>query len=103
MQTLQTLFPQSKVESIDSNIDMTTTAGRSEYFSKCWEEWEANEVKVSFMPTSYTSMYSYITVSPAVREFAKKHDLHEFWDFLIKGNTVRFKDANIAMFFRLTI
>lgn len=102
MQTLQTLFPQNKKDLVGDDIDMDTVSGRSEYFSRCWDDWAPNEVKVSFMPMNYTSMYSFISVSPVIREFAKKHDLQEFWDFLIKGNIVRFKSADMALFFRLT-
>ena len=105
MKTLNTIFPQDKIDSVEA--DLSSPAGRASYFSQCWEEWEPNNVEMPWTldiirnnPHSSRAVYQ---VPSFVREFAFNHGLEEFWDFIVKGNNVRFKDSDMAFYFRLSI
>ena len=89
MKTLATLFPKEKTESVDA--DLSTPTGRSAYFSECWQAWNDTEVTIPHRRNA----------AKIINNFAKDHNLAIYWDFLRVGKRVRFKDSDMAFYFRL--
>lgn len=95
------LFKEKEIVEDDTVYDMSTPAGRSVYFAKKWDEWDSNEVAMS--DTSGDSEFPRhpFPESRRLREYAKKHNLRPFWDYILKGRLVRFKDPHHAFFYKL--
>ena len=99
MKTLTKIFPQDKFDT-----DISTVAKRTDLFVKLWEDWANNEVKVT--PKHGPSMMGSsraIGHTEQIRPFAEKNNLEMFQDYLVKGNIIRFKDSDMAFYFRLSI
>ena len=114
IKTLKTLFPDDLVNGASDahNIDLTTTSGRSQFFSMMWEDWKSNEIVLSDRDnTLYGSMYqvprdrfsTFTTQQSKARRLASEYGLKEFWDFLIKDKYMRFRTQDDALYFRLVL
>lgn len=116
IKTLNSIYPEELIKEISTeyNFDMTTVTGRSQFFSMCWDKWSENEVIFPGPPNGLSgSMYQLPAsrfnsnqpdnIQRKIRDIANKHDLREFWDFIIKGNHVRFRKQDDALYFRLAL
>ena len=114
LKTLNSIYPDDLVFEISQHydFDMTTVTGRSQYFNLCWNNWEQNEVVLSGEVNELAgSMYQVPAgrfnkqldnAQQRFREHAEENGLKEFWDFIIKGRTVRFKNSDDALYYRLS-
>lgn len=100
VKTLSKIFPKSKFDT-----DISTVAKRTDLFMKLWEDWGNNEVQLKSYNHGHSLMGSARVIgnTEQLRPFAEKNKLEMFQDYLIKGNIVRFKDSDMAFYFRLSI
>ena len=114
--TLNSIYPNELIQEVleQYGYDMSTIEGRSLYFGECWEKWKDNEIVLpgpqhnltgSFyqIPQGRFNAQSFSKMHDKVRMLAEENNIREFWDFMIKGNFVRFRDPDDAMYFRLSI
>ena len=97
------IFPEKLIE----EHDLDTPEKRSVYFMNLWNEWEATDVDLSKYKRAFEIpgggvRYGWYINNPA-REFAKKHNIPEFWEYQVRSSSVRFKDADMALLFRLSL
>ena len=102
IQSWDDLFPPEVVT--EYNLD--SPEARAEYFMDLWFEWEKTSITLKpelyNIPSMYVRYEALRTVD-IVRNFAKKHNLKEFWDYQVRGKEVRFKDEDTALLFRLIL
>lgn len=75
---------------------MPTQAAKNEYFFNCWMDWKNNELKT-------TSTVAPSAFKKNVKEKCIQIGLKEFWDYQTRGFSIRFKDAELLAFFRISI
>jgi hypothetical protein len=96
------IFPAELIE----EHDLGTPEKRSVYFMNLWNEWEATEIDLSKYKKAFEIdggiRYGWYIHNPA-REFAKKYNIPEFWEYQIRSSSVRFKDGDMALLFRLSL
>jgi hypothetical protein len=68
---------------------------KNEYFFNCWMEWKKYEMKgiSSMRPHQFKTQ---------VKAVCEQIGLKEFWDYQTRGFTVRFRDAEIRAFFKIS-
>ena len=94
------LFPDEVVK----QLGLDTPERRSEYFMKLWDDWSANEIKLTPYHKDLKGKNRHEWyVESHVRAFAKKQGLKEFWEFQVRGDAIRFADEDTALHFRLSI
>ena len=80
----------------------TTTPSQSkknEYFFNCWMVWRDNEFKTSALFSKSQTPHQYKAL---VKSVCKKIGLLEFWDFQVRGYTVRFREPEMLAFFKIS-
>ena len=115
LKTLNSIYPNHLIDMISDKhkIDLTSVAGRTEYFTMCWENWKDNEIQ---LPGNNHYLSGSMYQIPKgrfntrandgqqkLRDSAEANGLNEFWDFIIKGNTVRFRLSDDAIYYRLSL
>lgn len=100
MQSWDDLFPAEDVKT----LGLETPEARAEYFMDLWFDWESTNIVLpkKIIPGMMSRHENYIGRNN-VMQFAKKHNLKEFWEFQVRGREVRFKDEDMALLFRLTL
>jgi len=94
-------------------MDLGTLPGRTEYFLMCWDNWSENQIQLKGNTNELAgSMYQIPsgrfntdsdTQQQQLRRIAEDNGLREFWDFIIKGNIVRFRRKDDAIYYRLAL
>ena len=80
----------------------TTTPAQSkknEYFFDCWMEWRNNEFKTAALFSPTTSPVQFKTL---VKTTCKQMGLREFWDYQVRGYSVRFREPEMKAFFKIS-
>lgn len=115
LKTLNSIYPEHLISKIleEHNMDLGTLSGRTEYFLMCWNNWSENQVQlVGNENVLAGSMYQIpsgrfntesVNAQQKLRQIAEENGLHEFWDFIIKGNVVRFRRKDDALYYRLAL
>ena len=98
IKTIDSLFPNKE------EMGLQTPADRTEYFTELWEQWEATEIDLKNQrgPELYGVRFQEWTPTEKLKEFAKKHNIKQFWEYQIRGNKVRFKSEDVALLFKLS-
>lgn len=81
----------------------TTTPPQSkknEYFFNCWMDWRDNELKTEILNAHGPTPVQFKNL---VKTVCKKMGLKEFWDFQVRGFTVRFKESEMKAFFKISV
>lgn len=74
---------------------MPSQAVKNEYFFSCWMDWKNNELRTfRTIPPS--------TFKVQIKQICNSLGLKEFWDYQIRGFAIRFKDAELLAFFRIS-
>jgi hypothetical protein len=115
LKTLNSIYPEHLIDEISTLylLDLRTVAGRTEYFTMCWENWKDNEVQMQggdhFLSGSMYQIpkgrFNTKSNDPQqkLRDAAEEHGLQEFWDFIIKGKSARFRRSDDAIYYRLAL
>ena len=74
---------------------MPTQSAKNEYFFNCWMDWKNNELR------------TFVTIPPStfkgqIKRICNSLGLKEFWDYQTRGYSVRFKDAEMLSFFKIS-
>jgi len=85
------IFPDNLMMEAFGVINPSQTQ-KNEYFFNCWMKWKVNEIRT-------TSVTSPTTFKNNTKEKCNQIGLKEFWDFQIKGLSIRFKDSETKAFF----
>jgi hypothetical protein len=75
---------------------MPSQAAKNEYFFNCWMSWKENELRT--FTTIPPSMFK-----TSIKEKCNQLGLREFWDYQTRGFAIRFKDAELLAFFRISV
>jgi hypothetical protein len=75
---------------------MPTQAAKNEYFFNHWMNWKEHELKA-------TSNVTPTVFKKSVKEKCIQIGLREFWDYQTRGFSIRFKDAELLAFFRISV
>lgn len=67
-------------------------AQKNEYFFNCWIEWRVNEIKTNNVVSPHV-------FKTATKDKCNRIGLKEFWDYQVKGFSIRFKDPETKAFF----
>jgi len=103
MQQHSKLYSEIFPESLMMETFGTTTPSQSkknEYFFNCWMKWRDNEFKTAalFVPAITPAQFKTL-----VKASCKQLGLREFWDFQVRGFTVRFRDSDMKAFFKICV
>lgn len=72
---------------------------KNEHFFNCWMKWKINEFKTSALISPTTSPTQFKTL---VRHSCKQMGLREFWDYQVRGFSVRFREPEMKAFFKIS-
>jgi hypothetical protein len=103
MQQHSKLYSEIFPESLMMDAFGTTTPSQSkknEYFFNCWMSWRDNEFKTSALFVPAITPAGFKTL---VKTSCKQMGLKEFWDFQVRGFTVRFRDPEMKAFFKISV
>lgn len=78
---------------------MPAQSKKNEHFFNCWMEWRNNEIKTSALFSESTSPSQFRFL---VKTNCKQMGLREFWDYQIRGFSVRFREPEMKAFFKIS-
>jgi hypothetical protein len=102
MQQRSNLYSELFPEDLMMQTFGTTTPSQSkknEYFFDCWMQWRNNEIKTSALFTPTTTPTQFKTL---VKVTCKQMGLREFWDYQVRGYSVRFREPEMKAFFKIS-
>jgi|LauGreDrversion4_2_1035121.scaffolds.fasta_scaffold158064_3 hypothetical protein len=103
MQQHSKLYSEIFPESLMMETFGTTTPTQSkknEHFFNCWMAWRDNEFKTSAL---FVPAITPVQFKNLVKTSCKQMGLREFWDFQVRGFTVRFRDSEMKAFFKISV
>jgi hypothetical protein len=75
---------------------MPSQSDKNAYFFNRWMDWKNNEIR-------FTTITSPSIFKKAAKEACNQIGLKEFWDYQARGFSIRFKDAELLAFFRISV
>ena len=102
MQQHSKLYSELFPEELMMQTFGTTTPSQSkknEHFFNWWVEWKNNEIKTAalFSPATTPTQFKAL-----VKASCKQMGLREFWDYQIRGFSVRFREPEMKAFFKIS-